>query len=77
VSLSTYEDEVKWASEKSGCFSTSSLYRFLSSGGVRIKRMEEIWGTKLPFKIRIFLWQAVHDKLQSVEQLKNRSGRGR
>jgi hypothetical protein len=29
--------------------------------------MEEIWGTKLPLKIGIFLWQVVHDKLQSAE----------
>jgi hypothetical protein len=76
VSLSDDEDMVRWALEKSGCFSTSSLYRFLSSGGVHSRRMEEIWGTKLPLKIRIFLWQVVHDKLQSAEQLKKWEWKG-
>jgi hypothetical protein len=54
VNLSADEDMVRWAFEKSGCFSTSSLYRFLSSGGVHSRRMEEIWGTKLPLKIGFF-----------------------
>jgi hypothetical protein len=72
ANLSADEDMVRWALEKSGCFSTSSLYRFLSSGGVRSRRMEEIWGTKLPLKIRNFLCLVVHDKLQLAEQLKKR-----
>jgi hypothetical protein len=36
----------------------------------------EIWGTKVPFKIRIFIWQMFHDKLHTTEQLKKREWRG-
>jgi hypothetical protein len=32
--------------------------------------MNEIWGSKLSLKVRIFLWKMFHDKLQTVEQLK-------
>jgi hypothetical protein len=43
---------------------------------MRSRRMEEIWGAKLPLKIRIFLWQVVHDRLESAEQLKKREWNG-
>jgi hypothetical protein len=42
VRLSGEEDEVRPALEKSGCFSSRSLYHFLSSGEVRSRRMEKI-----------------------------------
>jgi hypothetical protein len=77
VNLSAEEDMVRWAFEKNGCFSTSSLYIFFSSGRVHSRRIEEIWGTTLPLKIRFFfLWQVVHDKLQLAEQLKKHECKG-
>jgi hypothetical protein len=42
VRLSGEEDEIRRALEKSGCFSSRSLYHFLSSGEVRSRRMEKI-----------------------------------
>jgi hypothetical protein len=36
-----------------GVFSTSSLYRHCSFPGVVDVRMEELWNSKLPLKIRI------------------------
>jgi hypothetical protein len=35
-----------------------------------------MWETKLPLKIRIFLWQVINDKIQSAEQLKKREWSG-
>jgi hypothetical protein len=56
VNLSAEEDMVRWAFEKNGCFSTSSLYIFFSSGRVHSRRIEEIWDTTLPLKIRFFFF---------------------
>jgi hypothetical protein len=35
-----------------------------------------LWQTKIPLKIKIFLWQVINDKIQSVEQLKKRNWPG-
>ena len=64
------KDDVKWALESNMNFSTKSLYRFISPRGVRVKDAENIWKTKLPMKIKVFMWQLAHDKLQSAMALK-------
>jgi hypothetical protein len=35
-----------------------------------------VWQTKIPLKIRVFLWQILNDKIQSAEQLKKRNWQG-
>jgi hypothetical protein len=67
---------VRWSLQKSGLFSTSSLYKELVFPVVVNKWMMSIWRAKLPLKIKIFLWQICDDKIQSAEQLrkKNRPG---
>jgi hypothetical protein len=45
-------DEVNWALDKSKSFTTKSLYRFISHGGVCVADSRSIWRTKLPLKIR-------------------------
>jgi hypothetical protein len=70
------EDRVTWALEKSGQFTTKSLYRQVSFGGIISRRMREIWGTKVLLKVRIFMWQMFHGKLQSAEQLKKKIWKG-
>lgn len=76
INLTDERDKVSWALEKNRIFSTRSLYRQISFGGVICTKMEEVWRAKLPLKIRIFLWQMFHDKLQSAEQLKKRKWKG-
>jgi hypothetical protein len=68
VSLSQSPDTVKWAFEKSGCFSTASLYRELVFPEMVNKWMMCIWREKLLLKIKIFLWQVCNDKIQLAEQ---------
>jgi hypothetical protein len=68
--LTSEDDVVVWALEKGGAYSTRSLYKFLSSGGVVSNRMVEVWrggGAKIPLKVKIFLWQVFNDILQSTE----------
>jgi hypothetical protein len=56
------EDEISWELSPSRVYTTSSLYRLLTSQG------------RVPLKVRIFLWQALQDRLGC--QLKSRNWRG-
>jgi hypothetical protein len=76
VSLSHCPDSVRWCLEKSGNFSTSSLYKALTYPGVENKWMNSIWRAGLPLKIKMFLWQVCNDKIQSAEQLRKKNWSG-
>ena len=49
-------DEVTWALDNSKSFTTKSLYRFITHRGVCIPIAEDVWKSKLPLKIKVFLW---------------------
>jgi hypothetical protein len=72
MSVSTGEDRITWGLTSSKQFTTSSLYRFMTTGGVSSKMAKCIWGSKIPLKIKIFLWQIFQDRLQTAQQLKSR-----
>jgi hypothetical protein len=55
-------DELEWVLDKSKSFTTKSLYRFMIHRGVVIANSQSIWNTKLPLKIKIFLWQLSNNK---------------
>jgi hypothetical protein len=55
VELTEEEDEVCWGLTTSKTFTTSSMYKFLTSGGVSCKMPDKIWKCKVPLKIRIFI----------------------
>jgi hypothetical protein len=76
VSLTETRDSVKWVLEKSGSFSASSLYNELTFIGFSNRWLMNVWKTKAPLKIRIFLWQVINDKILSYEQLKKRNWPG-
>ena len=69
-------DKVEWALDRSKCFSTRSLYRFITHRGVCVRNSENFWRTKLPLKIKVFIWQLSHNKLQSGVALKHRGWKG-
>ena len=54
VNLQAGRDVFVWTLHSSGQFSVRSFYAALISNGVRVS--QEIWKTKIPTKIRIFLW---------------------
>jgi hypothetical protein len=68
VLLSTDKDKVTWDFEKTGIFSTASLYKELLFPGVNNRWLMGIWEAPLPLQIKIFLWQVCNDKIQSAEQ---------
>lgn len=76
VPLSANPDSVSWALNKNKSFSTKSLYRFLSNGGVSSRIAGFIWKSKLPLKIKLFLWQVFNNKLQVASSLAKRGWHG-
>lgn len=62
--------------ERSGAFTTKSLYKELVCTGFSNRWMLCFWQTKVPLKIKIFLWRVVNDKIQSAEQLKKKNWHG-
>ena len=73
--LSTEKDKPIWNWESSGNFSVKSMYSHLCRNQIRLP-YHVIWKAKLPLKIKVFLWQLLHDKLQSAVQLKRRNWTG-
>ena len=70
------EDIPIWVLDKSGNYTTRSMYRFLTFGGVVNSRMKKIWSARLPMKIKVFLWLAIEDRIQSGVALKHKSWKG-
>lgn len=61
--------------EKTGRFTTQSLYRFITHGDV--SSIDQcIWDCKLPQKIEVFLWKMYRDKLQASAVLARRDWKG-
>ena len=73
VNLTDLEDKITWKLEKSGKYTTRSMYRYFTFAGVIDIRMMEIWKSKIPLKVQIFLWMAWHDRIQTTQQLKKRN----
>jgi hypothetical protein len=48
---------------------TKSMYRFLLHRGVINKRMRRLWKNKMPMKVKVFMWLASQNRIQSGELL--------
>jgi hypothetical protein len=55
VVITGEDDVVSWALTPSKTFTTSSLYKFLTYGGVTSKITKKIWKCKVPLKIKVFM----------------------
>jgi len=76
VSLQRGKDIPIWVLENSGQYTSRSMYRFLSYRGVVNKRMEKLWHTKLPLKLKIFMWLAIQGRIQTGAALKQKKWKG-
>ena len=70
------KDEISWALEKKGTYTTSSMYRFLSHRGVVNTRSKRLWKSKLPMKLKVFAWLVFHNRIQTGVELKKRHWKG-
>lgn len=69
-------DSVHWALEKKKHFTTKSLYRFLTNRGFGNRVAGFVWRSKVPLKIKVFLWQILNNKLQVANNLVKRGWKG-
>jgi hypothetical protein len=69
-------DCVLWALDKKNQFTTKSLYRFLTDRGFTSRVAGHIWRSRVPLKIKFFLWQMTNNKLQVATNLKKEGGKG-
>jgi hypothetical protein len=70
---STQEDIVTWSLEPSGRFTTNSTYLHLSRGATTTC-FKEVWRTRVPPRIKVFLWQLIRNRLPSSAQVAKRRG---
>lgn len=47
-----------------------SMYRFLSFRGVNSGRLKKLWKNKMPLKLKVFMWLAFQNRLQTSESEK-------
>jgi len=66
ITLTDGRDQVSWALEKSKQYTTRSLYKALTTWCVRDIRMMTVWSCDIPLKVKIFIWMASHDRIQSA-----------
>ena len=74
--ISETSDQVKWALEKNGNYTTRSMYRALSNRWVLNQRMKALWRSKLPMKIKVFMWLTFQDRLPTGGVLKKINWKG-
>ena len=74
VSLSDQDDRIVWGLGKKG-FSVNSLYKKKVMDQVSVP-YKFLWKSKLPQKIKIFIWLVVRNKILTKDNLKKRNWNG-
>jgi hypothetical protein len=75
IPLTNSDDWISWSLNKNGLFSTKSIYTWLEKG-LAGSHNKWIWKTKIPLKIKIFMWQLGQDALLTRENLRKRNWDG-
>lgn len=67
ISLSEGRDKVSWVLEQSRKNSTSSLYKLMTSGGIRDLQMLTAWKCNIPLKVKILCgWLPMTESNQEI-----------
>jgi hypothetical protein len=74
LSLSDQEDRIVWCLNKKG-FSVNSFYKKKVNDQVAVT-YKFLWKSKLPQKIKIFIWLVVRNKILTKDNLKKRNWNG-
>jgi hypothetical protein len=72
--LSDQEDRIVWTLGKKG-FSVNSLYKKKMCNQVVVPH-RFLWKSKLPHKIKVFIWLVVRNKILTKDNLKKRNWHG-
>jgi hypothetical protein len=73
--LSNEKDIARWSWEKSGTFSVKSMYNHLFSGDPD-EPNTKLWKSKIPLKIKIFLWLIQQNAILTKDNLSKRKWTG-
>jgi hypothetical protein len=76
VQLADEEDSVRWMLIPHEQFTTSMLYEFYSFPGARNLKMEEMWHSNLPLKVKNFIWMVDRNRIQTMDNLGRKTGKG-
>jgi hypothetical protein len=69
------ETRVEWVQAKCRQYTNrgQSMYRYLTVRNVSSYNAQKIWNCKMPLEVNIFLWQALHEKIQSAAEEKRKN----
>jgi hypothetical protein len=65
-----------WKLNQSGQFTTKSLYREMVFGGIKDIKLQELWKSSIPLKIKVFMWLMLKGRIQAAKQLKKMNWSG-
>jgi zinc-binding in reverse transcriptase len=65
-----------WRWHSSGFFSVHSFYEWLDFGGVVSQEYDIVWKSKIPLKIKIFMWLVRRKRILTKDQLLKRGWQG-
>jgi hypothetical protein len=65
-------DSVAWNWSSKGKFTTKSIYNHLSNG-VQGKKFQHIWKSKIPYKIKIFMWLVENNAILTKDNMIRRN----
>jgi hypothetical protein len=71
IALNEESDKPKWKYTKNGIFSVKSMYEKLSAVGID-RSFKYLWKSKLPLKIKIWLWLIWHNVIATKDNMKKR-----
>ena len=69
-------DSIHWRWSSQGIFTVHSLYEWLDYGCIPNKTFQFLWKSKLPFKIKIFLWLVRQNRILTKDNLRKRGWQG-
>lgn len=65
-----------WLLDKKGEYTTRSMYRNMVHRGCINRRAQKLWKSKMPNKLKVFLWQAFQDRLPTKVEMKKKGWKG-
>lgn len=72
----TSPDKLHWRWQALGKFTVHSLYQWLEYGGIKNRSFTSIWKTKIPLKVKIFMWLVKERKFLTKDNLANKGWTG-
>jgi hypothetical protein len=75
INLTQENDYPRWKWSKNGCFTVKSVYKQICGNG-RDRSFKHLWKSKIPLKIKIWLWLIWHNAIATKDNLLKRNWSG-